>query len=111
MYFASYATSPNSPSASPPKTAIRSVAASAMDQFTATMVDPAHVAVFPVKALDATHVAVFHAWLNTSITRNSRMPIDRALRKPFLRELTFWRIARGRPRNIVKPAIAPNSRS
>src|SRR6266699_5270378 len=102
---------PRSPKASPPKTAIRSVAASATDQFTATVLDATHIAAFPVKALDATHVAVFQAWLKTSMTRNSRMPIDRALRKPFLRGLTFWRIARGRPRKIVKPAMAPSNRS
>ena len=63
--------------------------ASATDQFTALAPDRTHVAAFLERALEATHVAVFHAWLNTSITRNRRMPIERALRKPFLRELTF----------------------
>ena len=98
MYRVPYHVKPNRPIAIPPNIALKT----ARDAERGTV---------PAKALTLASAAVSHAWLKTSMIRKTRIPIAKALRKPFFLKLTFRRTAIGMPRRIVRPAIAPRMSS
>jgi hypothetical protein len=48
------------------------------------------------------------AWLRTSQSRKTRIPVAVAARKAFVAGFTLCMRPSGRPRKMVKPAIAPS---
>ena len=98
MYLLSYHTNPNNPIASPPNMARRSNIAPPIDDL-------------PAKTSLAAVDVDSQAWLNISIIKNTKIPITKEFRNPFCFGVRRCRKATGSPKNIVKPAIDPKSKS